>query len=208
VGLKNRDDWYSEGDLASTRVFDGELDLHYDARNRQVDAHLPGASRLRATTLRDLRLLPDLTRPEECESETRPDGLVLLHKGAGQIVADPSTGFVHRLTSRDRDGNVRHERRQWQPVEYPGNIVFPKLSAKATYRYGTLSSLELVLIESASFNESFPADAFTLSVPAGTTVVDSRKDTFRPRVFRLKEPVDDLSAHLRRNDATADRSNR
>ena len=61
---------------------------------------------------------------------------------------------------------------------------------------GKLSSVDLIVIDEARFNGGFSDADFALALPAGTTVVDYRHDTFRPTARRLTRDVDDAAEYF------------
>ncbi len=197
VGPKTRCDRRRDGVTSDIRIFDGELDMAHTVGSGQVDV----APRLiwARTKLHDFRLTPYASlagRSKEIEVTSGSDGRIELRHPTGEILVDVATGFVFRWTRRNQDGVVISEQRQYHPVKYPTNIVFPTISVLARYSSERLSRITFTVIESAEFNEGLPSDTFTMALPPEVTLVDRRNDSFRPRTRRLREEVADLAAYL------------
>ena len=199
VGLKTREDYHDGNGLLHRRIFDGELDLRYDAANRQVSVHAPGGSHVHRTTLREFRNASWLASGRLAVMSTDSDGRVRIKALRAEMDPDWNTGFIHRAALRDANGQVTSEIAQFHPVTYPGNIVFPTILARLSYRSGKLDRVGCLVIDSARFNEGFASDEFVMAVPEGTLIIDYREDDFRPGSHTLREDVSDLAAHIKQH---------
>ena len=194
VGLKTRENT-SSGRL---RLDDGEVDIAYDPVNHQVNVHKTGHSRVRRTTLSDFRLTGNPARIGDDKTTIRvdPNDQAIVDMGNRELVVDMTTGFIRSLVWRGQDADILRTDCQYHPVKYPGNIVFPTVRARFTYRSGRLASADFLVVDSARFNEDFPADAFKVTLPAQTLLVDYRQDDFRPRIRRLGKAISDIATYL------------
>ena len=196
VGLRTLDTCVREGELASARLYDGEIDVRYDVVNRQVDVHRAGNSTYARTPLSAFRISAPEGVLSQLETSSLEDGRVRLSHDRLEVVADPSTGFIHRYVLLNPAGNRRTESFQYGPTTYPGGICYPRLKLHLGFRDGKLDSIDLIVIDEARFNGGFSDPDFAIALPAGATVVDYRDDTFRPAARRLTRDVDDAAEYF------------
>jgi hypothetical protein len=199
-GNKLRETYLGKARLTS--LSDGEFVFQLRGGNPrgQLNVETRAGSYLHLTNLAELRYLPSSTVGLRAVASKLSDDRVSLKIGESELIADLTSGFVERFTTRDATGQVIRELIQFTPNLYQGVIVYPSAIVHAGYRNGKLSNLTLSVIDDVRFNEPLATDAFTLSVPAGTTIVDPRKDSFRPRVYSADKNIDDVADYIRQRD--------
>jgi hypothetical protein len=194
LGLKTRDntDWYA-------RLFDAELDLHFDFANSQIDVYHRHTSRVHRNTLNEFRILGNpLTDLASYEVKELPSGRVMLRQerdnSSNETLVDLATGFMrHTLTAIRGDLQV-NEAFQYAPTPQPGGIMFPKLIVRTYYRKGDLDRLEMVMLERIELNENLPPDTFKLAVKKGAKVFIHGSDPVaRPDYLQVQEDTTDVA---------------
>ena len=206
LGLRTRDE------IASSfiRIYDGEWDFDYDLHNNQISVHRAGESHAKRQTLRDFRLAPPQFGDNKPEIKLLPSGDAELTNGVGGKysalwTASPSTGFIHGHShaiepgSDDPTSRVKFARDEFQfgAKTYPGRIVFPNLIVRTGFVSDKLTSLEMILIDSAEFNDSMQKSQLNLSAPAKAKVFLMKKDPVKPPKFlSLPKDVDDVAGFL------------
>lgn len=174
------------------RVFDVSFDGEQEVQRwgaKQVNV-VQGRGNMHATHLHDLRTIPF--------ELTEADGKATLQNTAiNDIirVSTPMRGFsVYSASGLLRDEKLGTKRRlQYQPAQFPGGIVFPRVSA--TFRLTPVFSLiDIYRIRKAEFNIPMPAEQFKVPIPAGSTILDFRKAGDRPRPFRSRLDASDAIA--------------
>jgi beta-lactamase regulating signal transducer with metallopeptidase domain/protocatechuate 3,4-dioxygenase beta subunit len=204
VGSKSRENYSVDGRLEEVRYIDGTIDLSYCAANQQVDIISAENSRLGHVSLGDFRISPSSLQlpPAEFQTRTNEAGQFVIASdktpNLPSIIADPATGFVYRRTTRG-DGKIVRDEYQFGQVKYEPNIVYPKLKISFSYSIpsGELNSVEAFRIDSAKFNEAFPADAFTIALPPPLKLYDYRKDGFHSQFHSIKTEEPDLINNIR-----------
>jgi hypothetical protein len=177
-GRKVRESWAPSdvvGSETKVNLFDGETELRFSPHSNQVSL-LPGRE-LVMIDERTLRYVPE-PRPdsgfEGWRIQSEAAGLVTLTTPWGLVVAEVSSGFVHRYELHDASGAVRRAIMQFGPVVYPNRIVLPTTTIHSDYPDGKLGLLSIYVIEEAEINVELGKDAFVLSAPPGRRVVDFR----------------------------------
>lgn len=181
--------------------------------NGQLDVYRSDNFRVHVHNLQDVYpwptfVLRGLNDDAEPPVIRRSEGLVSYEWDADGVRArqllDEETGFVyHSSIHRDRDGrgNVH-----WffAPRELENGLILPRMHVEWQYRNGEVSRLDVIEIDEVEIVDRLPADAFSISAPAGTHVVDYRdapaNGPRRPRSKMLRSPVTDVAAYLRRED--------
>jgi hypothetical protein len=199
-GNKLRETYLGEARL--THLCDGEFVFQLRGGNPrgQLTVESRAGSRLGLTSLAELRYLPSSTIGLRAVATRMRDDKISLKIGESELIAELTFGFVERFTARDANGQVLREVMQFTSNLYKNEIVYPSAIVNAGYRNGNLNIFTLSVIDEVRFNEPLAADAFTLSVPAGTTVVDPRLDSFRPRVYMTDQKIDDAADYIRQRD--------
>ena len=190
-GKKTRE--RGSSDSSVDNVFDG--DSHFDVANsgRQVTVYPPGGG--------PGRLSMDTFRPAPHHSKdysitgTSQSG-VKVSNGQVQFLVDSKNGLVASSTQYDK-GVVIEEFLSQGSVTYPGGVAVAPASGRFRYDKGVLVFAEAVAIEDADFNSKLPDDSFRVSVPVGTTVVDSRFG--KPVVSVATTPLADVSKAVNSN---------
>ena len=203
IGVKTR-----ENSIWSTRVFDGEYDLVYNFANKQISVFSTGDSNFHRMALREF-LSPATPNQEPNAFSTQADGKILITWRANgshcEVVADPQSGFIFRMSVRHDRLSYSEETRQYAAQTYPGGILMPTLIVRTKYTRNEsdreeLSSLEMLKIHQAELNEGHEKGTFDLAAPSGTKVFIRKKNhnpTDSPRYVRLPVGVSSVAAHLR-----------
>ena len=202
----------NEGSWTAVRNLNEAIRL--DPRNGQVSLYRRDDFRYGMYSLHDLyRPLPltmavteDPSNLEVHVPVERADGRVKIQSknesGSYRVSAvfDEETGFLFT-----RDFQLKTNGRwSWHfaPAEVADGILLPELSVHLRTREGKITSVELVRRESIEPMDGLPADAFSVAVPAGTTLVDHRHHKpgtpGRPPVSRIPYAVDDVLAYANR----------
>jgi hypothetical protein len=111
-----------------------------------------------------------------------------------EVVVDEKTasiqsGWIRRAST----GQVSQRIWQISPMDFSNGIVMPALSVRARSEKdeSVVSSFEIATLQEAEFNLVLPKDAFLLSVPKNTILVDFRKNpSDPPREFARQEIAD------------------
>jgi hypothetical protein len=175
-------DYYFSGpkvkeDVLGTQVFvfDGQNSIELDPANHQVRLFKPGDYTAYIRKLSDFRRVP---RNSNYRIEHVGSGLLELHDESlalERFFVEAGTGLLREFRSEHGKGKVGRATIQEHFVTYPGGITFPALVVKADYGATGLHSIDLTLVEEASFNQELPPDTFKVGIPAGTNVFDERK---------------------------------
>ncbi|QDT54128.1 hypothetical protein Pan44_21550 [Caulifigura coniformis] len=188
----------SYGDI---RLIEADIDLHFDAANRQLKVVQQDAEPfLAATSLYDF--LGDPFGPEFLKgaSTRMVDGLAIVERKEGTIVVDPRTGFVFSSRINLENGEPYRYRLQLDPQAFSGGLSLPRLAVSMDFEDGKLSSVQVFSVEEMRINEPFTQDDFKLRIEPGTTIVDERNaGPDGPPSYRLKQPIEDAAAHFRKH---------
>ena len=213
LGLRTRDE------LADffIRVYDGEWDFAYSVRNNQINVHRADESHMARTTVRDFRLTPPQFSRTKPEIKQLAGGDVEVSSGADNrstvSVANPATGFIRRSSYLIKSEALEQASKfesardyfQFGAKTYPGRIVFPSLIVKTGYVNDRLTSLEMIMIESAEFNDSMQKKDLELAAPAKTHVFLFDKDPVKePKFIALPKDVDDVAEFLKGRNFLSD----
>ena len=97
--------------------------------------------------------------------------LLRLRLSSWEYVVNPGTGFVSESTVIQANERLFLFR---GPVTHPGGVILPSVAGRFQFFAGRLDHMQVLVIEDAEFNIELPKDAFGISVPAGTVVIDER----------------------------------
>ncbi len=193
-GIKWRNEW--KGAPYSVYVFNGNEWVEYKAGISQATI-IPGRPRLAAFSLDNLCNLPNASLVKkmlDSKDKRLVDGKVIIDFAKQRISFDPTTGFIdlHILTGPQ---NRLSEFRQVSPIQLEGGFVFPKAKIRAEYEGSYVRSFEVLLIDHAEVNRDVLPDAFVVSAPEKTTIVDTREKSENGYPNRVvKEAVPDVLA--------------
>lgn len=199
-----------EEDSVSDTSFNGEEEVHWRSGSNQVDLFDHASSNRHMLHLEEIWMRPNFpfmigqiragAAPAEIDVRRNGTAVEIAVKSNmnSEIVLDASTGFLrqHSLRMSDRDEYLR-DRWQLFPSATPDDIVYPQLTLMVSNGY-----LNVCIIDRVELVDRLPIDAFTVALPAGTTVVSyqgiSRQDqqSTQPRVSRLPHDVLDIAAHV------------
>ena len=110
------------------------------------------------------------------------------------IAIDIRTGFLNSMRFKNAEGSVTHERQQFSPTLYPGDIVCPRAVVETSYNHGKLAQLKISVLDDVRLNQNLPADTFVVGMMGPARIVDHR---FRaigksPREFSSRNAISDV----------------
>ncbi len=195
------------------RVYDGEWDFNYSVPNNQISVHRAGESSMARTTLGEFRIRPPDITNFKPDLKLLPSGDAVLSSSAGgnsstQWTAVPSTGFIRRSSfvfeskpsseaQSAKPNRTARDEFQYAPKTYPGRIVFPSLLIKTRYSNDKLTSLEMLLIDSAEFNDSIQKNQLELAAPANAKVfLFNKAPVKQPKFLALPKDISDVAGFL------------
>ncbi|HWB13912.1 MAG TPA: M56 family metallopeptidase [Pirellulales bacterium] len=164
----------------SVEAFNGAEIVSYDSTNAQVSVDDRRLSRVHIDGINDLRSWPRVPRRIHGPSgfkESRADGKIVLERQSdtvqGRLVVDEKTGFVYESSNYVQANDTGQDEFQFAPIELPGGMIWPGLRVAFRYQRGELYSIRIHEISSVEPQSELPADAFVVSIPAGTLVLAS-----------------------------------
>ena len=203
----------------SVGVFNGRETIHYRETINQVDVHPPGGSRISIASLRDISTWP-MGRSIASRPNTPGTQLTITKLGDHSLyemknerfhmrqLVDNQTGFVFEKSYGRTPGKIDQGTFAFAPRDN-GGLMLPSVLVDFRARNGELSTLRVVMVESVEVVETFPPSAFSVSVPAGTQIVDYQlvpsNGPRRPRQVVLRSEVSDVVAHMRRMPSSHER---
>jgi hypothetical protein len=164
-------------------VTDGELEAVYTPTNHQLDLHPVGLSGVHHYELADLRWIPPpgISAANWQHLGTHNGGAVfnVPPQADGpdfEVITslDAASGIVTHTITRYSDGAPAMEIFQSGLNLHASGVLFPRLRADITYARGSASSVRIMLVQQAIFNEPVADAAFPVPVRAGARVVDYR----------------------------------
>lgn len=173
-------------------IFDGESVVSVHNAGKQATVTTPALSSRGMIGLGQFRPEPPAGR--NFDSVERVGADVKLTAGGFTCLVDAATGLVKSSTEATGQVETRQTRTQ-RPTKYKGGVTMPGVAATFQYANGTLSYVELVVVEGAEFNAKLPADAFRLDMPAESVIVDARRKP--PWVFRTPDAIRDVAGTVR-----------
>ncbi len=199
-GRRVRNDWAfpDPKGTAIAIVCDQSQCLDYSAGARQVGRRkVAGPFAVDATRLDNLLITPGFKSGVEVAGDQPADpSLCEVAAGGARVVCDKESGFVRAVTYRSK--NSRSKQFQSFPVEFKGRLAAPGLSCDCTYREsGEVTQLTCTAVDSVALGVAPPPEAFKMSVPAGTVVVDFTKgEPGDPPRKRTTRPIPDVLDYL------------
>jgi len=176
------------------RYVDGEIDIRFDAANRQVDVYEANQSLFAFTDLSDFLLFDRLASLNSIDVERLDNGLDRVTSGPHELIVG-SKGFIHAW--RATHPTFAYSTYQFEPQLQSGGIVLPGVRMDFQFQNGSLDFVDVVQIDEAHVNEPFAPSDFALSLPAGATLIDHRGKGDQPAFHKVKEEVDDAAAYVR-----------
>lgn len=175
-GIKWRNEW--KGSPYSLCVFNGNERIEYKAGINQATI-MPGRTNLGGFGLDDLCDLPKESVANEIldsKDKRLESGKVVVDFAKQKIVVDPATGFID-LHSYIGSQKRFKEIRQVGPMQLEGGFVFPRARATVEYEADHLRFFSFILIDNVELNQSVSPEAFMVSAPEKTRIVDTREKT-------------------------------
>jgi hypothetical protein len=176
-----RETWKSPDgqEQVSDFSFNGEQEVQRKSYVNQVNV-LRGRSNFYFTALEDLRRTP--FAPVASEGIAKLESIN--NNEIIRISTSKRTFSVYSVSGLIRDDTLDTQRTlQYQPAEFAGGIVFPRVSItiRTTPKF---TRVDVYRMRKAEFNITVTPEEFRVPIPAGSTVVDMRHGTDRPRPFR------------------------
>ena len=116
--------------------------------------------------------------------------------GLTSCVVDKRLGFAYHVARfANRESTAPFiEFLQYDPIEYSSaSAVLPSVSLRLFYQNGKLYRFVGIALEEARLNEDLSTDAFTVSVPKGTVIVDERRPEEGRKISYSQQPVSDVA---------------
>ncbi|WP_417384930.1 redoxin domain-containing protein [Gimesia sp.] len=155
---------------------------------------------------------PASINSKQPEADIRREGQKIFYnvkkeETVSRRVLDQETGFIFETYYQSYPKQYEQAKLYFAPVKLANGLILPGMQIHwKTYR-GELQILEAVVIEKAEILSPVPVDAFSIALPAGTEIVDSRQlpdnisyiagNHMSKRV--LRGPVSDFANYLRRH---------
>jgi peroxiredoxin/protocatechuate 3,4-dioxygenase beta subunit len=155
---------------------------------------------------------PASINSKQPEADIRREGQKIFYnvkkeETASRRVLDQETGFIFETYYQSYPKQYEQAKLYFAPVKLANGLILPGMQIHwKTYR-GELQILEAVVIEKAEILSPVPVDAFSIALPAGTEIVDSRQlpdnisyiagNHMSKRV--LRGPVSDFANYLRQH---------
>ncbi|QDT95296.1 redoxin family protein [Gimesia aquarii] len=199
-------------------VFNGKKSMSYSNTNNQASVSV-GHSMVYVNTVFDLCSWPSLrsVRPSK-KSKIRPK-LKISHSGkqttyeisskssSFRRIFDQQTGFIFESSMGANLDEPERVNLYFAPEKYSNGLILPRVHMTWNMSQGKLRFLSAYVIEKVEILEPVPADAFAISLPTGTLLIDSRhvptrsagRSPVRPVTRTLRAPVTDMAAYLKRH---------
>jgi|GEM_PF-2379761 len=184
---------------ADVTVYNGRESVHYDPGNAQVDIgddDSKSGVRFGVAGIADFCHWPQWGGKVVRRDDGRVTVTVNINSGkyVSRIVADESTGFVYSDLRSWADGSSGHDYWQFAPRVTAEGAIVPGLSVEHRYQKDKTNVIWIKVVESVDLKTAIPPEAFLVSVPTGTMILDYREgrdDTYRGVATR---PVTDIVA--------------
>lgn len=165
----------------SIEVFNGAEIVRYGTANMQVSVEDYRVSRVHLDGSSDLRRWPFVTKNTRglpgYNVVSSADGKAVLELPSdtmtSRMAVDETTGFIYESSHYQEKIGSGHDEWQFAPVELPGGMIWPRLRVVLQYQRGELNLINIHEISSIEPQQELPADAFVVSLPAGTLVLAS-----------------------------------
>jgi thiol-disulfide isomerase/thioredoxin len=106
-------------------------------------------------------------------------------------VIDEATGFLYHSASQPSGRIPGREKWQFAPRQMKGGVMLAGLTVEMRFNADRVESLSAYQLEEAIL-EPPPPDAFVVSAPAGTIIVDSRGNSQSPKIQTITAPIADV----------------
>ncbi len=207
-GHRHREVSSYAGKIYSVLATNGKESIQFHPDGAQADVYGREKLHIGMRSLRELCYWSSVTTPRaKADAKDAPRATVesiddrlklTLRPAASQpadwtstVLADPQTGFINSTISDH--GTTGSQRWQFAPKKYDNGAIVPGMYVEFTYRDGKVDLLKVHRIESLEFDAEFPPDAFVVSAPAGTNVLDYRDGSSgNPKQRVAYEPVFDV----------------
>ncbi len=194
-------------------LYDGRFLLGYNLGNSAR------VSQSRIAFVRTVSSLCDWTSLTQRQTIVEKSG-ISTHQRGRQSVCEMETGeFFSRLIFDSDSGflysNHHHDKRRgtqtttlfFAPAKLENGLILPRLSITIQLIRERLITLRIFQLDQVRLHPRFPVDAFSISLPAGTHILDSRHipagssryGQLRPVQFTERNPITDFAAYLQRH---------
>lgn len=164
---------------AEVETFNGAEIVRYDPVNAQASVDDARVSYVHIDGPADLRRWPLYSRLSQGTTDgiSHADGQITMHSKTDdfsrELVADEATGFVYQWSAYETARGSGNDTWQFASIELPDGMIWPRLRIELRYDHDELSLIEIRDIASIEPKPNLPADAFVVSLPAGTLVLAS-----------------------------------
>jgi len=176
---KIREEVSYDGKRLRTHVVNDGLKILQSDRNGQTDIGGSSQIAVKVISVSDIRFLP---KPGNYSVEQQDGRFAILTAKNLILDVDVDTGWV-RSGSLGNPSERHAEIRQFLPVVYAGDIVFPTIAFYLKYNADKLSVVQAFYIEDAKFNLDLPDDQFKVSAEHGHNIFDYRPETPKDSTF-------------------------
>lgn len=201
----------------SINLTDGWYTQRYNINNSQAD--ISRHSVIHIDSPYDLCNWPALRRRRTESGKTEKPEFNIHQEGQRTIyetkserysqrrVCDQETGFIFEDSTDVRSSNYQRVSVSFAPQKYANGLILPRMFLSWTTSNGKLRLLRIFKIEKVEIPLQLAADAFSIPLPPGTMIVDSRhipRNASRSRPVRriqtvLNGPVSDFAAYMQRH---------
>ncbi len=156
--------------------------------------------------------IPAPKNTKKPDADIRREGHRIIYEGGSDArtfrrVLDQQSGFIFETYSGSLTGQFEQAKLSFAPEKLANGLILPGLHINWKTYQGKLQHLEVTLIEQAEILSSVPVDAFSIALPAGTEMIDSRHLSDNVSYIAanheskkiLSGPVSDFAAYLQRN---------
>jgi peroxiredoxin len=195
----------------SLMASNGKEAVYFNQINHQADVHHLRDFRIHAMSISELCHWPrfyQMRRPTSSQPEMKTTieelgGVTKIILQGGKepnlttyvFKVDAATGFVVS-ESIDFSQQRGHDIWQFAPKAYPNGAILPGMQIEIKHQKGQINIFTVQKIEHLELGVPFPPDAFVLSAPAQTNVIDHRGGAPRnPKSRVAREAITDLVSY-------------
>lgn len=156
--------------------------------------------------------LPAPQNAKKPDADIRHEGPKIIYERAtdevvSRRVLDQETGFIFETFHQSQPHQFEQVKLSFAPQKMANGLILPGMHINWKMYQGKLQYLDATLIQKAKILSPVPADAFSISLPAGARIEDIRNQPIntryelgiRPSQKTLRGPVSDFAAYMIRN---------
>lgn len=204
-----------------TTMTDGWKTIHHQSMSNQAGINLNRRGRISFhvaspydfcewPSLRNR--LPAPQNAKKPDADIRHEGQRIIYEGesnerVSRRVLDQETGFIFETFHQSQPHQFEQVKLSFAPQKISNGLILPGMHINWKMYQGKLQQLEATLIEKVEILSNVPADAFSIALPAGVEIIDSRQLPDNVSYIAgnhaskkiLSGPVSDFAAYLQRN---------